>query len=182
MNLIEKQIEKNYIFNGRIINLRKDVALLPNNTTAIREVVEHKGGVCVAPLTADDELIFVKQFRYPYMEEILELPAGKRDSLDENPLDCGIRELKEETGATAQKITFLGELYPTPGYCDEIIWMYLATGLSYGEQDPDEDEFLEVYRIPLKKAVEMVMNGEIKDAKTQTLVLKINHLKSQGKI
>lgn len=182
MNLKEKQIEKNYIFNGKIINLRKDIALLPNNATAIREVVEHKGGVCIAPLTDENELIFVKQFRYPYMEEILELPAGKRDSLEENPLECGIRELKEETGTTAQNITFLGELYPTPGYCDEIIWMYLATGLSYGECDPDEDEFLEIYKIPLEKAVEMVMNGEIKDAKTQTLVLKINCLKTQGKI
>lgn len=180
MNLKEKQIEKNYIYNGKIINLRKDTALLPNNTRAIREVVEHKGGVCIAPLTDDNELIFVKQFRYPYMEEVLELPAGKRDSLDEEPLACGIRELKEETGATAQKLTFLGELYPTPGYCDEIIWLYLATGLTYGEQDPDEDEFLELYKIPLEKAVEMVMNGEIKDAKTQTAVLKIKLLKDNN--
>ncbi len=182
MNLKEKQIEKNYIFNGKIINLRKDTAMLPNNTLAIREVVEHKGGVCVAPLTDNYELVFVKQFRYPYMEEILELPAGKRDSLDENPLDCGIRELKEETGITAQNMHFLGELYPSPGYCDEIIWLYMATGLSYGEQEPDPDEFLKVYKIPLEKAVEMVMNGEIKDAKTQTLVLKINYLKSLGEI
>ncbi|MBR4116887.1 MAG: NUDIX hydrolase [Clostridia bacterium] len=182
MNLTEKQLEKNYIYKGRILNLRNDTALLPNGKTANREIVEHNGGVCVAALTDENELIFVKQFRYPYMEEILELPAGKRDSKDEDPLACGIRELREETGATAEKIIPLGELYPTPGYCEEIIWLYLATGLSYGEQDTDEDEFLSVYKIPLKKAVEMVMSGEIKDAKTQTLVLKVNELKNTGKI
>lgn len=182
MNLTEKQLEKNYIFEGKIIKVRKDTALLPNGTTAIREVVEHNGGVCVAPLTDNDELIFVKQFRYPYMEEIFELPAGKRDSATEDPESCGMRELREETGATTDKLIPLGELYPTPGYCGEIIWMYLATNLSYGECDPDEDEFLEVYKIPLKDAVEMVMNGEIKDAKTQTAVLKIKYLKDNGKI
>ncbi len=182
MNLTEKQIEKNYVFKGKIINVRKDIALLPDGNTASREVVEHKGGVCIAPLTDNGELIFVRQFRYPYMEEILELPAGKRDSADEDPLKCGIRELKEETGATAQNITFLGELYPTPGYCEEIIWMYLATGLSYGEQDTDDDEFLEVEKIPLEKAVEMVLSSEIKDAKTQVLILKIKLLKDSGKL
>ena len=182
MNLTEKQLEKNYVFKGKIINVRRDVALLPDGKTAFREIVEHNGGVCIAPLTDKDELIFVRQFRYPYMEEILELPAGKRDSADEDPKECGIRELKEETGATAQNITFLGELFPTPGYCEEIIWLYLATGLSYGEQDTDEDEFLQVVKIPLEKAVEMVLSGEIKDAKTQTLILKIKLLKDSGKI
>ncbi len=182
MNLSEKQLEKNYIYNGKILNLRKDTALLPNGKTAYREIVEHNGGVCVAALTDNDELIFVKQFRYPYMEEILELPAGKRDSKQEDPLACGIRELKEETGATAEKMIFMGELYPTPGYCEEIIWLYLATGLSYGEQDTDEDEFLEVEKIPLEKAVEMVLSGEIKDAKTQILVLKVKLLRDKGKI
>jgi len=182
MNLTEKQLEKNYIYKGRIINLRNDTALLPDGKTAKREIVEHNGGVCVAALTDNDELIFVKQFRYPYMEEILELPAGKRESKNEDPLACGIRELREETGATAEKMIFMGELYPTPGYCEEIIWLYLAIGLSYGEQDTDEDEFLEVYKIPLEKAVEMVLSGEIKDAKTQVLVLKVNELKNTGKI
>ncbi len=182
MYLTEKQLEKNYIYKGRIINLRNDTALLPDGKTAKREIVEHNGGVCVAALTDNDELIFVKQFRYPYMEEILELPAGKRDSKDEDPLACGIRELREETGAIADRLIPLGELYPTPGYCEEIIWLYLAKNLTYGEQDTDEDEFLEVYKIPLQKAVEMVMSGEIKDAKTQVLVLKVNQLKIEGKI
>ncbi len=182
MNLSEKQLEKEYIYEGKIIKVRKDIALIPNNTTAIREVVEHNGGVCVAALTDENEIIFVKQFRYPYMEEILEIPAGKRDSTDENPLECGIRELKEETGATAEKMIFLGELYPTPGYCGEIIWLYAATGLTFGQVNPDEDEFLEVKKIPLEKAVDMILKGEIKDAKTQTAILKLKLLLDNGEI
>lgn len=182
MNLTEKQLTKEYIFKGKIINLRRDTALLPNNTEAIREVVEHNGGVCVAALTDDNEVLFVKQFRYPYMEEILEIPAGKRDSLNEDPLLCGKRELKEETGATAKRFIPLGELYPTPGYCGEIIWMFAATDLDFGDQDPDDDEFLEVKKIPLEKAVEMILNGEIKDAKTQAAILKLKLLKDSGEI
>lgn len=182
MNLTEKQINAEYIFKGRIINLRRDNALLPDGNTAIREVVEHKGGVCVVPITDNNEIVFVRQFRYPYMEEVLEIPAGKRDSIDENPLDCGIRELKEETGAKAQKIVSLGELYPTPGYCDEIIWMYAATGLSFSEQNLDTDEFLNLEIIPLEKAIDMIMNGEIKDAKTQTAVLKVKYLIDNKKL
>ncbi|MEE1245253.1 MAG: NUDIX hydrolase [Acutalibacteraceae bacterium] len=182
MNLTEKQLTKEYIFKGRVINLRRDTALLPNNTTATREVIEHNGGVCVAALTDNDEVLFVRQFRYPYMEEILEIPAGKRDSADEDPLLCGKRELKEETGATAKKFIPLGELYPTPGYCGEIIWMFAATGLDFGQTCPDEDEFLEVEKIPLNKAVEMILNGEIKDAKTQAAVLKLKMLKENGNI
>ena len=182
MNLTEKQLTKEYIFKGRDLNLRRDTALLPNNTTATREVIEHNGGVCVAALTDNDEVLFVRQFRYPYMEEILEIPAGKRDSADEDPLLCGKRELKEETGATAKKFIPLGELYPTPGYCGEIIWMFAATGLDFGQTCPDEDEFLEVEKIPLNKAVEMILNGEIKDAKTQAAVLKLKMLKENGNI
>ena len=182
MNLTEKQLTKEYIFKGKVINLRRDTALLPNNATAIREVVEHNGGVCVAALTKDNEVLFVKQFRYPYMEEILEIPAGKRDSLNEDPLECGKRELKEETGATSKRFIPLGELYPTPGYCGEIIWMFAATELDFGDQNPDEDEFLEVTKIPLEKAVEMILNGEIKDAKTQTAILKLKLLKDNGEI
>ena len=182
MILEEKQLSSEYKFKGRIINLRQDTALLPNGNTATREVVEHPGGVCVAALTDDDELLFVKQWRYPYMEETLEIPAGKRDKKEEDPLECGKRELKEETGATAKEYIDRQPLYPTPGYINEVIYCFLATGLTFGEQNPDEDEFLEVYKVPLEKAVEMVLSGEIKDAKTQTLVLKIKLLKDSGKI
>ena len=175
MNLEEKQLSFDYKFKGRIINLRVDEALLPNGATATREVVEHNGGICVVPITENGEVLMVEQYRYPYGEVILEIPAGKRDG-DEEPLEGGKRELREETGAIAENYTFLGELYPTPGYCGEVIYMYLATGLTFGETDPDEDEFLNVKKIPLEKAVEMIMNGEIKDAKTQTAILKVERM------
>lgn len=181
MNLKEKQLDYEYIFKGKVIKLRLDTAELPNGKTAKREIVEHNGGVCVAAITENDELLMVRQFRYPYNEIILELPAGKRDSLTEDPLECGKRELKEETGAKAKDYTFLGELYPTPGYCGEIIWLYAAKNLSYGELDPDDDEFLKVEKIPFNTAVEMVLNNEIKDAKTQTAILKLKCLKDNGK-
>ena len=181
MDLTEKPIKQEYIFKGKIVNLRVDDALLPNGKTAKREIIEHNGGVMIAPLDEKGRLLFVRQFRYPYMEVITELPAGKLEK-GEDPYEAGIRELKEETGAEAQNITSLGELYPSPGYCGEIIHMYLATGLTYGEQSPDEDEFLEVFPIPLEKAGEMVMAGEIKDSKTQTAILKIHILKQEGKI
>ncbi len=181
MNLEEKTISQSYAYKGRIINLRVDEALLPNGKTAGREVVEHNGGVCVVALTENNQIYLVKQFRYPYGEVIYEIPAGKRDG-DEEPLTCGIRELKEETGMTAERFIPLGELYPSPGYCGEIIWMYAAVGLTAGECNPDEDEFLEAEKVPLEKAIEMIMSGEIKDAKTQTAVLKLAELVRQGKI
>ncbi len=181
MNLIEKQISTENIYNGKIIKVRKDTALLPNGKTAIREIVEHNGGICIAPLTENNELIFVKQFRYPYGEILLELPAGKRDN-DEQPIEGAKRELKEETGATAGKIISLGQLYPTVAYCDEIIWLYLATDLKFGDQKLDEDEFLSVTKIPLEIATEMVLSGEIKDSKTQVAILKIKMLKDKGLI
>ena len=182
MNLEEKQLSKEYVYRGKIINVRKDKVLLPNGNTSTREVIEHPGGVCVAALTDNNEVLFVKQFRYPYMKVIPEIPAGKRDKNGEDPLECGIRELKEETGASAEKFIPLGKLYPSPGYCGEIIWMYAATGLTYGEQQPDDDEFLTVEKIPLDTAVEMILSGEITDAKTQTAVLKLKLLKDSGKI
>lgn len=172
MNFSEKQLVKKYIYNGKIINLRCDTALLPNGKEAKREIVEHPGGVGVLALDTENNVYLVRQFRYPYFEEILEIPAGKRDSLTEKPLDCGKRELKEEIGATAKEFTFLGEVYPTPGYCEEIIYVYMARGLSFGDTNPDEDEFVETVKMPLERAVEMVLSGEIKDAKTQIALLK----------
>ncbi len=171
MDLTEKTLKKEYIFKGRIINLRVDDALMPDGKTALREVVEHPGGVCVAALTDENELLFVEQFRYPYSEVVLELPAGKLE-YGEDPFLAGKRELKEETGAQASEYEELGKLYPTPGYCGEIIHMYLAKGLSYGEQQLDSDEFLEVKRIPLETAFKMVMNNEILDSKTQVGIMK----------
>lgn len=181
MDLTEKQLKSEYVFKGRIFNVRVDEALMPDGRTAGREVVEHNGGVMVAPLDSDGNLYFVDQFRYPYFEVVTELPAGKLEK-GEDPYEAGVRELREETGAAAEKIISLGKLYPSPGYCGEIINLYLATGLTFGEQDPDDDEFLEVKKIHISKAVEMVMNGELRDSKTQVGILKIARLLDEGKI
>lgn len=181
MNLTEETLSQSYRYKGRIINLRVDEARLPNGKIASREVVEHPGGVCVAALTDDLEVLMVRQFRYPYGEIVLEAPAGKREK-GEDPLLCGIRELKEETGAAAENYRFMGELYPSPGYCGEIIYLYLATGLTFSQMSPDEDEFLECERIPLQRLVDMALSGEIRDAKTQALILKIEALRVRGEL
>ena len=180
MNLRETPVEQQIQYEGRIIRLRVDKAQLPNGKIATREVVEHNGGVCIAALTEQQELLFVRQFRYPYQEGVLELPAGKIDK-GEEPLACGKRELTEETGASAQQYRSLGRLYPSPGYCGEVIHLFLATGLSFGRMNLDEDEFLEVERIPLEKAVQMVLDNEVPDAKTQVAVLKTWALLHSGK-
>ena len=172
MNLTETPLQQTVIYDGKIIRVRVDDARLPSGAIAKREVVDHPGGVCVAALTDQEELLFVRQFRYPYGEVIPEIPAGKLEP-GEDPLPAGKRELQEETGATAAHYESLGQLYPSPGYCGEIIHMYMATGLSFGEMSPDEDEFLEVERVALDKAVDMVLSGDIKDAKTQAAVLKV---------
>lgn len=179
MDLREIPLSAHYEYEGRIINLRVDEARLPDGTTAAREVIEHPGGVGVLALTDEGEVLLVQQFRYPYGEITTEIPAGKRDR-GEDPLETGKRELAEETGATADRFTPLGVIYPTPGYCDEIIHLYLATGLHFAEMHPDEDEFLDVLRLPLAALVERVMAGDIPDAKTQIAALKAWYL-TEGK-
>ena len=180
MDLTEKTLKSETVFKGRIITVKKDIALLPDGSQAGREYITHPGGVCVVPLTDENEILMVRQYRYPYSEVVLEIPAGKKD-IGEDPFTTGKRELKEETGAIAQEYIDLGQLYPSPGYCGEIIWMYGAKGLDFGKVSPDEDEFLEVEKVPLDKALEMILSGEIKDAKTQAAILKIKLLKDSGK-
>lgn len=171
MNLEEKTLSQAYKYRGRIVNMRVDEIELPNGKTGMREVVEHPGGVTIVALTDQQELLFVRQFRYPYKEVVTELPAGKLE-YGEDPREAAIRELREETGATAGVFESMGEFYPSPGYCGEIIRLFFASGLDFGGQDLDEDEFLEVERIPLKEAVRMAMAGELPDGKTQALVLR----------
>ncbi len=171
MHLDEKTLESNLVYDGKIVKLYRDKALLENNSEVIREVIKHPGGVCVVPLTEENEVIMVTQLRYPHHKVLTEIPAGKLE-WGEDHFECGKRELKEETGCTAEKYDYLGCLLPTPAYDTEIIHMYLARGLSQAEQKLDEDEFLDVKKIPFEKAVEMVMNGEITDAKTQLALLK----------
>ncbi|MBR6743574.1 MAG: NUDIX hydrolase [Clostridia bacterium] len=182
MKLNEKRINSTTHYEGRIIKLCNDKVELPNGKQAYREYVLHPGGVCVAPVNHKGEVFLVKQFRYPYNEEILEIPAGKRDSKNEPPLDCGKRELKEELGLTAENYIFLGEFYPTPGYVDEVIYMYAAWGLTEGESSPDEDEFVEKHKMPISLLTEKILSGEIKDGKTQAAVLKTKILIDNGKI
>ncbi len=167
----EKTVSSEEIFNGRILRLCHDKVLLENGETAMREVAYHPGGVCVLPILENRDILLVRQFRYPYREETLELPAGKLNP-GEDPLESGRRELKEETGASAREFISMGVLYPSPGYCSEILHMYLARGIDFGKQCLDEDEFLDVVRLPLEKAVQMVMDGQLPDGKTQALVLR----------
>lgn len=171
MKLFEKTLESKEIFDGRVIHVTLDKVELENGKTSMREVVGHPGGVCIAALTDDNELLFVKQFRYPYKEVVLELPAGKLEK-GQNPLENGKRELLEETGMIGSGYISLGKLYPSPGYCGEIIHMYFCRIERFEGQQLDEGEFLNVLKIPLDRAVEMVLNNEIPDAKTQTAVLK----------
>ena len=123
MDLTEKTLESRRLFTGKIINLCLDKALLPDGTTANRELVQHPGGVSVAALTENNEIYMVRQFRYPYQEILLELPAGKLER-GENPFEAVKREQREETGTTAEEYRYLGEVYPTPGYVDEIIRLW----------------------------------------------------------
>ncbi|MDD6021434.1 MAG: NUDIX domain-containing protein [Acutalibacteraceae bacterium] len=176
MDFDEKTLNEKVVFSGRIITVNSDEVLLPNGRTSKREVVYHHGGVCVVPLTENNELLMVRQFRYPYREVILELPAGKLER-GEDPYDAGLRELDEEVGVTTGEMRSLGRFYPTPGYCSEIIHIYLAENLTATHQHLDEDEFLSVEKIPLEKALGMVMSGEITDGKTQTAILKTAMLK-----
>lgn len=171
MKLVETQIASEKIFDGKVVKLFVDKAQLENGDIVTREVIKHPGGVCVVPLDEENNVIMVRQFRYPHGKALLEIPAGKLE-FGEDPEQCGLRELKEETGCTCDSFVSLGKLLPTPAYDNEIIYMYLARGLHGGEQKLDEDEFLEVEKIPLEKAAEMIMNNEIEDAKTQTAILK----------
>ena len=175
MHLEEKTISVEQVYNGKIIDVTREKVLLENKSEAYREVVHHSGGVCILPINDKGEVLFVRQFRHPFKEVLLEIPAGKREN-GEDPKECGLRELKEEVGAVSKDITFLGKLYPTVAYDTEVIYMYLAQDLSFGEQKLDEDEFLDIVKIPFDKAYKMVLNDEIPDAKTQIAILKAREI------
>ena len=181
MKLFEKTINSTSVFDGRILHITLDDVELEDGKKSKREVVKHPGGVTVAALDNDNNLLFVRQFRYPYKEVVLELPAGKLEK-GSTPLENGKRELLEETGAQGYSYTSLGQLYPSPGYTNEIIHLYVCRIKSEGESKPDEGEFLNVKKIPLDKAVEMVLNNQLPDAKTQVAVLKTAMLLKSGKI
>ena len=172
-NLTETKLTSEKIYSGCILDFYRDTVRLPNGGTAPRELTRHVGAVCIVPLLDDGRVIVERQFRYPVNEVITEIPAGKRDSRDEAPDDAARRELREETGITARELIPLGPFYPTCAYSTEVIQMFLARGLSFGERELDEDEFLNVFRLPLRELVEKVLNGEIPDAKTQAAALRV---------
>ena len=170
--LREAQVSTENIFDGVVLHVRRDQVALPNGAPAVREVIRHIGAVCVIPVTEDGRVVVERQYRYPLDRVITEIPAGKLDSREEDRLSAIQRELREETGFTADEWISLGDFHPAPAYSDEYISMYMARGLHAGERDLDEDEFLDVFTVPLKDLVEDVMAGRISDAKTQTAVLK----------
>lgn len=170
MHLHEEKISSQTIYEGKIFNVLKDTVRLENNTEAIREYLTHPGGVCVAAITDNNEILLVRQYRYAQQRIMLEIPAGKLD-IGEDHFECGKRELLEETGYAAKDYRYLGEFFPTPAYVTEITHMYFAKNLELKSQKLDEDEFLDVVKIPIDDAVNMIMKNEIKDGKTQTAVL-----------
>ena len=170
--LTETAVSSEDIYDGAILHVKRDTVVLSNGSKAVREVVRHIGAVCVIPVTQNNEVIMERQYRYPINRVILEIPAGKLDTPDENRLSAIQRELREETGYSADEWTELGDFHPAPAYCDEYITMYLARSLHKGERHLDEDEFLDVYAVPLSDLVADVMGGKISDAKTQVCILK----------
>lgn len=181
MKLEEKTLKSVTVYDGKIVTLKIDDVELPNGSTSKREVVEHPGGVAVAALTEENELLFVRQFRYPFKEVVLELPAGKLEK-GTSPLENGKRELLEETGAIGYNYISLGAQMVSPGFTNEVVHLYLCRVERFDEQMLDDDEFLNVERIPVDKAVEMVLNNMIFDGKTQTAVLKASMLLKSGAI
>ena len=171
-NLLEKQLSSENVYRGVLLDVYRDSIELPNGNGSTREYIKHVGAACVVPVDGDGNIIIEKQFRYPFNRVLTEIPAGKLDSKSEPHLEAALRELKEETGYTAEKMVYLGEFYPTCAYSDEVIHMYLAMGLTKGEQKLDEDEFVGVEKMPLEEAVSEIMKGNIPDGKTQTAILK----------
>lgn len=165
MNLTEKRKSSKTIYEGTVIRLEKDTAILPNEQEAVREVVRHPGGVAVVAVDSEQNVYMVRQFRYPLMAETLEIPAGKLNR-GEDIYKAGQRELMEETGLAADNMELLGQFYVTPGFCDEKISVYLAKEFTQGEACPDDDEFLNCEKFPLTELLDMIETGKIQDAKT----------------
>ena len=170
-DLTERTVSREDLFTGRVVSLHVDTVELPNGATSVREVVEHVDGVAVLPLDGDNNVLTVTQYRYVFRKPMLEIPAGKLDE-GEDPRAGALRELREETGAVPETLEHLGNIVLSPGCFGETLHLYLARGLHMGEQHLDEDEFLNVDRVPFHELLERCMSGEIEDAKTVTAVLK----------
>ncbi len=170
-DLIEKKISSEDIYDGHLLHVKRDMVKLPNGKEAVREWIRHPGASSVIPLLPDGRVILVRQYRYPVGQVTLEVPAGKLDAPDEDPVYCAERELAEETGYKAERITKLTTIATTVGFSNEYIHLYAAEGLTAGRQHTDEDEFINVVKVPLEEAVEMAKDGRIFDAKSVTSIL-----------
>jgi ADP-ribose pyrophosphatase len=180
MKFFEKQVETETVYKGVIVNIRRDIAELQNGNRAEREVVEHPGGVGIVAVTNDNKVLLVRQYRYPMEEEMLEIPAGKLDN-GEDPFKCAVRELSEETGCTAGKYVDLGVIYPSPGFCRESLYLYLALDLKAGEMHLDENELLSVEQVDIDTLIDMIMANELPDAKTVIGIMKAREYLSKLK-
>ena len=169
--LVEKKISSETVFDGVLLHVRKDEVELPNGHRAVREWIEHPGASSVIPLLPDNQIILVRQFRYPVGTVTLEVPAGKLDIAGEDPIECARRELSEETGYTAGKIWKLTTIATTVGFSNEYIHLYAATDLTAGKIHPDSDEFINVVKMPLSAALQMVETGKIYDSKSAVSIL-----------
>lgn len=170
-NLTETTLKENTVFDGIVVKLNVDDVLLPNGKKDTRERIVHPGGVGIIAITDDNDILMVRQYRYGVQKLLLEIPAGKLE-YGEEPLECGKRELLEETGYIAESYTYLGGFCPTPAYCGEITHIYLAQNLSFRGQKLDKDEFLQVEKVSLEKAVKLALENKLEDGKTQIAVLK----------
>ena len=166
-SIMEKNLSRERVFDGIILHIDHVTNELPNGKHAKREIAMHVGASAVLPVDADGNVYLVRQFRAPIDQVLLEIPAGKLDHVDEDRLLAAKRELKEETGLEAEKWLHLTDTFTTPGFSNERISLYLAQKLCHGESRPDEDEFLNMVKLPFEDALAMVMRGEIRDAKTQ---------------
>ena len=178
MKLEETKISGEQIYDGRMLKLVRDEVLLPNGKKTVREYCNRIGAVCILPLLSDGRVIMERQYRYAAGRTLLEIPAGKLESALEEPLDAAARELREETGAVAGKYTYLGKMLSSPAILSENVYLYLAEDITFTQTSPDEDEFIEIEKIPLCELYDMVMSGDIEDSKTQIAVLKAWQIKN----
>lgn len=174
----EKTLSSEYLYKGKIINLRKDEVEIVSGRTSFREIVEHNGGVGLAVMTDQGKMVLVRQFRKPLERDILEIPAGKIEP-SEDPMVTAARELKEETGYTGENFELIGKIYPSVGYTTELIYLYICTGLTPGETEFDESESIEVEEYDLAELYEMAMSGKIEDAKTLVAILLVYGRKNE---
>ena len=180
MECIEKRIDGEVKYSGVIVNVRLDRAELENGKIVRREVVEHPGGVGILPIDDEGNCYMVRQFRYPFSRQLLEIPAGKLE-YGEEPLSCAVRELSVETGFAAEELIELGACYTSPGFSSEVLHLYLARGLHAGKAHLDEDEFLNVEKHSLEELLEMADRRELPDAKTVIALLKADRLLNRKK-